>query len=77
MSSFKVFFRLNDQEHKILREIVDTNETTGFDSDADFFRLLLWREHYRRKGLGPPPAHLWQWSVRVKGVKNELEAASK
>lgn len=56
----KVSFHINEEEHRILRDIIDNNDITGFDCDSDFWRLLLWRENHRRKGLGPPPERLWR-----------------
>lgn len=57
--STKLFIRLNDTEVTMLKEMVENNDTTGFDSHADFLRLLLWRENNRRKGLGPPRLEQW------------------
>lgn len=62
--STKLFIRLNDTEVSMLKEMVANNETTGFEGHADFFRLLLWRENNRRKGLGPPKPEQWSGAFR-------------
>jgi len=69
--------RLNAEEIKHLDEMIENNEQTGFENRGEFLRLLLWREVYRRKKLGPPPASKWQSASRVRPKKeraNENQA---
>jgi len=54
--------------------MIEDNETVGFENRAEFFRLLLAREWYRRKGLGAPPASVWQTASRI-GAKKKAQVA--
>lgn len=61
--------RLNGMELEMLDKMIESNDTVGFESRSDFFRLLLWREWNRRKQLGPPRPEQYQGKWRVKGAK--------
>lgn len=59
----RVTIRLSPQEIEWLDEIVNNNEGIGFENRSEVFRLLLHREHHRRKNL-PQPNGQWRSANR-------------
>lgn len=63
-----ITFRLNVKEHDMLKYILNGGMLGGYETHAEFFRQMIYREFNRRKKLGPPKTSEYQSAFRM-GVK--------